>query len=50
MAHQPSLQARHTIYSGTTMQENQPAVQIAARQLDHGVDSNIFEVEDIKNV
>ena len=31
MAHQPSLQASHTIYSGTTMQENQPAAQIAAR-------------------
>ena len=31
MAHQPSLQASHTIYSGTTLQENQPAAQIAAR-------------------
>ena len=29
--HQPSLQASHTIYSGTTLQENQPAAQIAAR-------------------
>ena len=29
--HQPSLQASHTIYSGTTMQENQPAAQITAR-------------------
>ena len=30
-AHQPSLQASHTIYSGTTMQEYQPAAQIKAR-------------------
>ena len=28
---QPSLQASHTIYSGKTLQENQPAAQIAAR-------------------
>ena len=30
-AHQPSRQASYTIGSGTTMQENQPAAQIAAK-------------------
>ena len=30
-AHRPSTQASYTIGSGTTMQENQPAAQIAAR-------------------
>ena len=30
-AHQPSLQASHTIYSGMAMQENQPAAQIKAK-------------------
>ena len=29
-AHRPSTQASYTIGSGTTMQENQPAAQIAA--------------------
>ena len=30
-AHRPSTQASYTIGSGTTMQENQPAAQIAAK-------------------
>ena len=30
-AHWPSLQASYTIGSGATMQENQPAAQIAAK-------------------
>ena len=30
-AHQPSTQASYLIGSGTTMQENQPAAQIAAK-------------------
>ena len=30
-AYRPSAQASYTIGSGTTIQENQPAVQIAAR-------------------
>ena len=32
MAHQPSLPASYTIYSGTTMQEYQPASQITSTQ------------------
>ena len=31
-AHRPSTQASYTIGSGTTMQENQPAAQIAAKR------------------
>ena len=30
-SHWPSMQASYTIGSGTTMQENQPAAQIAAK-------------------
>ena len=30
-AHRPSMQASYTIGSGTTMQDNQPAAQIAAK-------------------
>ena len=37
-AHRPSTQASYTIGSGTTMQENQPAAQIAVK---HNIFSRI---------
>ena len=42
MAYQPSMQASYTICSGMTMQENQPAAQIAARHDIFSSDSAIY--------
>ena len=41
-AHRPSTQASYTIGSGTAMQENQQAAQIAAKTQYHSSDGAIY--------